>query len=76
MELLRKIMNVSKILSGLRFELQLLEKAIAALECIARNRARQPGGLSKWIAKSESAAPPVNVLPAGTANDRWLKPLT
>ena len=69
-------MNVSKILSALRFELQLLEKAIAGLEYIARNRARRPGSLSKWIAKSESPAPQVNVLPAGTANDRWLKPLT
>jgi hypothetical protein len=69
-ELLRKIMNVSKILSGLRFERQLLEKAIAGLECIARDQARRPGGLSKWIAKSESAAPPVNALLAGTAKYR------
>jgi len=50
-------MNVSKILSDLRSELQLVDEAIAGLECIARNRDRRPGSLAKWIVKIESGAP-------------------
>ena len=47
-------MNVSKILSDLRCEVQLLDEAIAGLEGVARNRDRRPGRLSKWLAKIES----------------------
>jgi hypothetical protein len=47
-------MNVSKILSDLRCELQLVDEAIAGLESVARNRERRPGRLSEWITKIEA----------------------
>jgi hypothetical protein len=48
-------MDASEILLDMCLELQLVEKAIAALEGVARNR--RPGRQSKRIARIESHPP-------------------